>query len=262
MLSAVSGAALVFRFGSGVAHLMLSLMGDGALFVLLLLGALVFVVVVIFRSNAVKDYISASDRAARSSSATPTSQPKPRGVLSAEERRRVAAEIVAAEDASGSHWVEGVAVAERYGVSVFDVHDEVMAILDRREAAEVAAASRVRNVRLKDGAMPEDYGAGGALVRAVGDSYWVKPETVAALSVDHFIVVREPRNKHDANALAVYADGRKVGYVSAARASTYAPLLDALGVSRVRVARDGEDGLRFRLPSLTVLRREVAAREG
>lgn len=241
---------------------MLSLMGAGSLLVFLLLGAVVFVVIVIFRSNAVKNYLAASDQAARPSSTTTTSKPKSRGALSADERRRVAAEIVAVEDAGGSHWVEGAAVAERYGVSVFDVHDEVMAILNQREGAEVAAATRVRTVRLKDGAAPEDYGAGGALVRAVGESYWVKPETVAALSVDHFIIVREPRNKHDANALAVYGGGRKVGYVSAARASTYAPLLDALSVSRVRVARDGEDGLRFRLPSLSALRRAVAAREG
>jgi hypothetical protein len=44
-----------------------------------------------------------------------------------------------------------------------------------------------------------------------------------------YVLRREPSNPHDSNAIVVLSDGRKVGYVSAARAAMMAPLLDRIG---------------------------------
>ncbi|UAJ78364.1 hypothetical protein IT072_13965 [Leifsonia sp. ZF2019] len=41
-----------------------------------------------------------------------------------------------------------------------------------------------------------------------------------------YLLIREPRNRHDASAIAIYGRQRKVGYVSAAKAASMAPLLD------------------------------------
>lgn len=215
----------------------------------IVLGVALTVVVLIARSKLVRDYFEASSNV---SSSSPRSSKRS---LTAAERRRVAAEIVAATDAGGSHWVEGVAVAESHGVSVFDVHDEVMAILDARDEADEAAAFQVTRELLGAGPEPRDFGDGGARVSVRGVSHWIERHELAELESDFFVLVREPSNRHDRNAIAVFGGDRKVGYVSAKRAEVYAPLLDAAGVTRVRVARAEGDGLCVRLPSLSVVRR-------
>lgn len=60
-------------------------------------------------------------------------------------------------------------------------------------------------------------------------------------------LVREPDNKHDPNAIAIYAEGarNKAGYVPAARAKTLARLLDGgtdLVAISVRGSGHGTDG--------------------
>lgn len=40
-------------------------------------------------------------------------------------------------------------------------------------------------------------------------------------------LVREPNNEYDKNAVAVYANGKQIGYLSAAYAQSFAPKLDA-----------------------------------
>ncbi|WP_161971544.1 HIRAN domain-containing protein [Acidipropionibacterium jensenii] len=49
-------------------------------------------------------------------------------------------------------------------------------------------------------------------------------------------LIREPRNPHDSNAIAVRQGRQQVGYVSASVARTLAPVLDANGISKMDVA--------------------------
>lgn len=94
-------------------------------------------------------------------------------------------------------------------------------------------------------------------LRVVGVSHYLgEGERIAAWT---FQLVREPNNEHDENAIAVtLTDGRKVGYVSAKQAESYAPLLDRLG-SRFLVTAVGSAGttssrLWVDLPRLGALR--------
>ena len=41
-----------------------------------------------------------------------------------------------------------------------------------------------------------------------------------------YLLVREPQNQHDSSAVAVYGRGRKLGFISASKAASFAPLLD------------------------------------
>ena len=50
-------------------------------------------------------------------------------------------------------------------------------------------------------------------------------------------LVREPRNPHDADAIAVHLDGRKVGYLPRCHNTVLARLLDAGKCLRARVER-------------------------
>ncbi|NYF18548.1 hypothetical protein HDC37_003413 [Microbacterium sp. AK009] len=49
-----------------------------------------------------------------------------------------------------------------------------------------------------------------------------------AVGGTEYVLVREPDNSHDPCAVAVLSNGRKVGYVSAARAKILAPLFDTI----------------------------------
>jgi len=69
--------------------------------------------------------------------------------LTAADRKAIAAEIVAAEKSTGrSHWDVGVEVAERHGVSVFDIHDEYMAELDRADRVQQRRASPIKVAKI------------------------------------------------------------------------------------------------------------------
>ena len=48
----------------------------------------------------------------------------------------------------------------------------------------------------------------------------------------HLLLQREPLNKHDANATAVYHGDEHLGYLPAGDAATLAPILDRLGLDR------------------------------
>ncbi len=79
-----------------------------------------------------------------------------------------------------------------------------------------------------------------------------------------YLLVREPKNSHDASAVAVYGKGRRVGYVSATRAEKMAPLLDALPGDAFRIAGAGTDAERGSrlwadLPTADALRRFLKA---
>ena len=79
-----------------------------------------------------------------------------------------------------------------------------------------------------------------------------------------YALVREPNNPHDSDAVAVYGKGRKVGYLSAAKAAAVAPSLDAMGAGAYRVGGTSVQGNSIRLwvdvPKVPGLREFVRAR--
>ncbi|QBR75336.1 hypothetical protein E3O41_02375 [Microbacterium sediminis] len=74
-------------------------------------------------------------------------------------------------------------------------------------------------------------------MRVKGTAAYVPDRQRRQVGGSAYTLVREPNNAHDPNAVAVLGrEGRKVGYVSAARAAILAPLLDQLGADGYRVA--------------------------
>ncbi|MDR7113745.1 hypothetical protein J2X03_003645 [Microbacterium trichothecenolyticum] len=79
-----------------------------------------------------------------------------------------------------------------------------------------------------------------------------------------YVLVREPENLHDPCAVLVLSNGRKVGYVSAARAKILAPLFDTLGSAGYLVSGTGpsDDSVQLwvDVPKAEVLRAFVKSR--
>lgn len=65
--------------------------------------------------------------------------------------------------------------------------------------------------------------------RIRGSAFVVSDANRKRLGGGRYQLVREPENRHDACAVAIYGQGQKVGYVSAKKAASLAPLLDRLG---------------------------------
>lgn len=72
--------------------------------------------------------------------------------------------------------------------------------------------------------------------RIKGVGHWITDKERDTFGGTHYLLVREPTNEHDANAIAIYGRGRKVGYVSSAKASALASILDSLPFDAFRVA--------------------------
>ncbi|PZF61889.1 hypothetical protein DEJ33_15765 [Curtobacterium sp. MCPF17_047] len=77
---------------------------------------------------------------------------------------------------------------------------------------------------------------GGARLRIVGTAHVVPHSKRKTVGGDAYMLVREPKNQHDLNAVAVYDATRKVGYLARAKAASYAPQLDRIGAKGYRVA--------------------------
>lgn len=71
-----------------------------------------------------------------------------------------------------------------------------------------------------------------------------------------YLLIPEPDNPADASAVAVYGKGRRVGYISTARAATLAPLLARIGADAYRVTGTGTS------PSSTMLWVDVPKVDG
>lgn len=71
--------------------------------------------------------------------------------------------------------------------------------------------------------------------RIVGSAYWVTDSGRYKHGGTEYLLVREPKNKWDANAVAVYGKGRKIGHLTEAKAAALAPIFDELGFGAYRV---------------------------
>ena len=67
-----------------------------------------------------------------------------------------------------------------------------------------------------------------AQYRIVGAAYLVTQAGRYEHGGEQYLLIREPRNKHDPNAVAVYGMGRRVGYATRTKSAMLAPILDPL----------------------------------
>lgn len=114
--------------------------------------------------------------------------------------------------------------------------------------AQAGRAPRTAIDRLK---LPEEQitdlrPLGGARLRVVGTTHWVPNSKRMTVGGDAYVLIREPKNQYDENAVAVYDATRKVGYLSRAKAAAYAPQFDRIGAPGYRVAGEPpEDSVRL-----------------
>lgn len=95
--------------------------------------------------------------------------------------------------------------------------------------------------------------------RIVGSGFWVTTHERTVYGGMDYLLVREPENKHDENAVAIYGKGRKVGYVTTSKAAAMSSLLEAMGYDRYLIGGAGVDPnsskLWADLPSIPALRK-------
>ena len=189
-----------------------------------------------------------------------------RASLAATDRKAIAAEIVAAKKSTGrSHWDVGVEVAERHGVSVFDVRDEYMAELDRADCVQQRRESpvRVAKIDLETLATLDLREVPSTRMRIKGSANWVTDSARAKFGGAEYLLVREPENEFDTTAVAVYGKGRKVGYLSSVKAAGLAPILDPLAFDAFKAggASVFENSIRLwvDVPNLAQLRQFLKA---
>lgn len=99
--------------------------------------------------------------------------------------------------------------------------------------------------------------------RIVGSAYWVTDAGRHKHGSDEYLLVREPRNRWDTNAVAVYGKERKVGYLTEAKAAALAPILDGLPYDAFRVGGAAPSGNSITtwvdIPALPKLRKFAGA---
>ncbi|RRJ85603.1 hypothetical protein EG850_12745 [Gulosibacter macacae] len=70
-----------------------------------------------------------------------------------------------------------------------------------------------------------------------GVSFYLSVNERKHAVANSFMLVRDPRNEYDSNAVGVYSpEGRQVGHVSASRAVILAPEFDRIGADAYRVS--------------------------
>jgi hypothetical protein len=175
------------------------------------------------------------------------------------ERQAIALEMIAAEAAGGSHWVEGSAVAEAHGVSVFDVHSEYMAALDKRDRYQMAAVT----IDTEPLVVCDLREVASTRTRIKGVSFYVSDEERSEFGGQAYLLIREPENDDDGNAVAVYGKGRKLGYISSAKSASFAPLLDTHGADAFLIGgenvTEASNQLWIDLPNVVALRKFTRA---
>lgn len=194
----------------------------------------------------------------------PPAPPKAAERRTANDRRAIAAEIVAAERSTGrSHWDVGVEISERHGLSVFDVHDEYIAEFDRQDGIEERRANPVKVMVIDPNsfAVLDLRDVPSTRTRIKGSANWVSEAERTKFGGTEYLLVREPKNESDTNAVAVYGKGRKVGYLSATKSAALAPILDPLAFDAFLVGGTAliENSIRLwvDIPALPGLRQMV-----
>lgn len=150
----------------------------------------------------------------------------------------------------------------------------VVAVVEPREAADAPdpavpvvatipqAAAPVREARPRRNYVEFDKVAHfpdlpTKTARCVGMGHYLSDAQRQRLNPGFVIAIPEPTNKHDPNAIVITDPaGRKLGYLSAGQAKSYAPLIQAVGALQLDCRRDGSK-LWLDLPNLPALRKYV-----
>lgn len=100
--------------------------------------------------------------------------------------------------------------------------------------------------------------------RIKGSAYVVTYDERERFGGAEYQLRREPKNRHDSQAIAIYGQDRKVGYISTSKAATLAPLLDQLPETAFIVGGTGVSDASIALwvdvPSAPALRAFVNSR--
>ncbi len=135
--------------------------------------------------------------------------------------------------------------SEIAGIDPAEVYVELDALRARdaeRKATEALDGSGWREKTITRDFDPEQVvdlrPLGGAAWKVVGTGNWLSDRERDSLRPGWFVLRCEPENPHDANAVAVYLDCRKIGYISAAKASAYNPILSSISADGFEVAGD------------------------
>ncbi|MCF4121730.1 HIRAN domain-containing protein [Antribacter sp. KLBMP9083] len=76
--------------------------------------------------------------------------------------------------------------------------------------------------------------------RIKGPARWLRDGERKEFGGREYLLIREPDNEADASAVAVFSTkGRKVGHLSASRAASLSPILDAVDAGAFRVTGTG-----------------------
>ncbi len=99
-------------------------------------------------------------------------------------------------------------------------------------------------------------------LRVVGSAYVCSDRDRKLYGGTEYLLVREPDNRADAHAVAVYGKGRQLGYTSAAKGAAISPLLEKIGADAYLVGgssvTDSSIRLWVDLPSVAALRAYAA----
>jgi hypothetical protein len=138
---------------------------------------------------------------------------------------------------------------------------------DARRAAEpprvVEPPERIRVKKLDEANLKilDVTAIPATLYRIVGQMHSVSDASRKKLGASEYLLVREPRNKVDPNAVAVVSQGRRIGYISAAKAAAVSPILAELPYDALRVRGAGTTDhsikMHVGIPSATALKKFV-----
>lgn len=120
--------------------------------------------------------------------------------------------------------------ARAAGLSASAVDSAIDSIVEaRRVKRSHVSATSMRIVDLR--------GLESVRMRVKGSAHYVETTRRRSFLDTEYLLVREPGNKFDTNAIAVHGrGGRKIGHVSATRAAIMAPILDQIGADGYSVA--------------------------
>jgi len=137
--------------------------------------------------------------------------------------------------------------------------DDWLAEMERKSAPE-DSPEPVQRVVVDEATLSIVNLRGLAAIRAriVGSANWIEDADRSVFGGVDYLLIREPSNTHDHNAIAVYGRGRKIGYVSAAKAAALSPILDRLRFDAFRISgasvTENSSRLWADLPSVPALR--------
>jgi hypothetical protein len=130
-------------------------------------------------------------------------------------------------------------------------------------APREATARRRADLRVDDLSIVDLRALEARRLRIVGSSHVCSDHDRKVYGGTQYLLVREPDNRADSNAVAVYGKGRQLGYASSSKAGALGPLLDRLGADAYLVngasVTDASIKLWVDLPTLPALRAHVVA---